>query len=214
MKLIAIDLEPPPVPLRTFLGSLQSAPPNTLQRWWFRPDDRCLRMAADKRACELLGRSVRLSTEDLAIGPDGLLIDRGGKAGAAAQAFAGGFTARYPQIAERSPVFAELRNGIDLLVFAAFMRREGWQTDIAWDAAGLRDERIVATETHPPPRRMPCAVNVVWKGRVLLAPAGGVSIGPEELVAPERVSIAPAGALEDQRSSSAPRPGGAGWWWD
>lgn len=214
MKLIAIDLEPPPVPLRTFLGSLQSAPPNTLQRWWFRPDDRCLRMAADKRACELLGRSVRLSTEDLAIGPDGLLIDRGGKAGAAAQAFAGGFTARYPQIAERSPVFAELRNGIDLLVFAAFMRREGWQTDIAWDAAGLRDERIVATETLPPPRRMPCAVNVVWKGRVLLAPAGGVSIGPEELVAPERVSIAPAGAIEDQRSSSAPRPGGAGWWWD
>jgi hypothetical protein len=214
MKLIAIDLEPPPVPLRTFLGALQSAPPNTLQRWWFRPDERCLRVTEDRRACELLGRSVRLSTEDLFIGPDGRLVDRGGKAGAAAQTFAGAFTAKYPQIAERSPVFAQLRNGIDLLVLAAFMRREGWQTAIAWDAAGLRDEATVATETLPPPRRMPCAVNVVWKGRVLLAPAGGVSIVPDELIAPERVSVAPAGVLEDQRSAVEPRPDGDVWWWD
>jgi hypothetical protein len=214
MKLIAIDLEPPPVPIRTFLGTLQSAPPNTLQRWWFRPDDRCLRVTEDRRACELLGRSVRLSTEDLAIGPDGRLVDRGGKAGGAAQAFAGAFTAKYPQIAEASPVFAQLRHGIDLLVLAAFMRREGWQTALAWDARGLRDERIVATETLPPPRRMPCAANVVWKGRVLLAPAGGVSIVPDELIAPERVSVAPAGVLEDQRSAVGPRPDAAGWWWD
>jgi hypothetical protein len=214
MKLIAIDLEPPPVPLRTFLGGLQSAPPNTLQRWWFRPDDRCLRVAAEGRSCELIGRSVRLSTEDLTIGADGRLVDRGGKAGAAAQAFAAAFTAKYPQIAERSPVFAQLRNGIDLLVLAAFMRRENWQTAIAWDATGLRDEQLVTTETLPPPRRMPCAVNVVWKGSVLLAPAGGVSIVPDELLAPERVSIAPAGALDDQRSSSEPQLGGNGWWWD
>jgi hypothetical protein len=214
MKLIAIDLEPPPVPLRTFLGGLQSAPSNTLQRWWFRPDDRCLRVAEDRRACELLGRSVRLSTEDLAIGPDGRLVDRGGKAGGAAQAFAAAFTAKYPQIAERSPVFAQLRNGIDLLVLAAFMGRAGWQNAIAWDAAGLRDEATVATETLSPPQRMPCAVNVVWKGRVLLAPAGGVSIVPEELTAPERVPVAPAGVLEDQRSAVEPRPDGDVWWWD
>ena len=51
MKLMAIDLEPPPVPLRTFLGGLQSAPPNTLQRWWFRPDEHCLRVTVDGRAC-------------------------------------------------------------------------------------------------------------------------------------------------------------------
>jgi len=214
MKLIAMDLEPAPVSLRTFLGGLQSAPPNTLQRWWFRPDDRCLRAAADGWACELLGRSVRLSTEDLAIGSDGRLVDRGGRAGAAAQAFAAGFTARYPQIADRSPVFAELRNEIDLLVLAAFMRREGWQTAIDWPAAGLRDERVVATETLPPPRRLPCAVNAVWKGSVLLAPAGGVSIVPEKLVAPEHVSTAPGGAFDAPRAAGEPAAGGHGWWWD
>jgi len=214
MKLIAIDLEPPPVPLRTFLGGLQSAPPNTLQRWWFRPDEHCLRVTADRRACELLGRSVRLSTEDLVIGPDGQLADRGGKAGAAAQTFAAAFTAKYPQIADASPVFAQLRNGIDLLVLAAFMRRAGWPTGIAWEAAALRDERLVPTATLPPPRRMPCAVNVVWKGRVLLAPAGGVSITPDELIAGERVTVAPAGTLDDQRAALGPRPDGDRWWWD
>jgi hypothetical protein len=214
MKLIAIDLEPPPVPLRSFLDGLQSAPPNTLQRWWFRPDDRCLRVAPDRRACELLGRSVRLSTEDLAIGPDGRLVDRGGRAGATAEGFAAAFTARYPQIAERSPVFGQLRNGIDLLVLASYLRREGWPAAIGWDAGGLRDERTVATETLPPPRRMPCAVNVVWKGRVLLAPAGGVSIVPDELSAPDRVAVAPAGVLEEQRSAVGQRPDGDRWWWD
>lgn len=100
----------------------------------------------------VLGRSVRLSTEDLAIGPNGRLVDRGGRAGGAAETFAATFTARYPQIADRSPVFAALRNGIDLLVLAAFMRQAGWQRSIDWDAAALRDERTVATETLPPSR--------------------------------------------------------------
>jgi hypothetical protein len=49
---------------------------------------------------------------------------------------------------------------------------------------------------------------------VLLAPAGGVSIVPDELIAPERVSVAPAGVLEDQRSAVEPRPDGDAWWWD
>ncbi len=66
----------------------------------------------------------------------------------------------------------------------------------------------------PPPRRMPCAANVVWKGRVLLAPAGGVSIEPAELTAPDRVRIAPAGTLEDRRAANEPRPVGDRWWWD
>lgn len=94
------------------------------------------------------------------------------------------------------------------------MRRAGWPTGIAWEAAALRDERLVPTATLPPPRRMPCAVNVVWKGRVLLAPAGGVSITPDELIAGERVTVAPAGTLEDERAALGPRPAGDRWWWD
>jgi hypothetical protein len=37
---------------------------------------------------------------------------------------------------------------------------------------------------------------------------------PDELIAPERVSVAPAGVLEDQRSAVEPRPDGDVWWWD
>jgi hypothetical protein len=51
-------------------------------------------------------------------------------------------------------------------------------------------------------------------GRVLLAPAGGVSITPDELIAGERVAVAPAGTLDDQRSANEPRPAGDRWWWD
>jgi hypothetical protein len=57
-------------------------------------------------------------------------------------------------------------------------------------------------------------VNVVWKGRVLLAPAGGVSIVPEELIAADHVAVAADGTLDKERAAVGPRPGADRWWWD
>jgi hypothetical protein len=41
-----------------------------------------------------------------------------------------------------------------------------------------------------------------------------VSIVPDELSAPDRVAVAPAGVLEEQRSAVGQRPDGDRWWWD
>ena len=44
MKRIGIGAEPPPVKMTTFLDALQSPQQGTLQRWWFTPDYKCVKL--------------------------------------------------------------------------------------------------------------------------------------------------------------------------
>jgi len=214
MKLIAIDLEPPPVRLTTYLGGLQSAPHGMVQRWWFQPDYDGVRVTKDRQAMELAGQGVKLLTENLAVGPGGKLLNPGRRPSGASQRFANAFTRQYPEIAARSPVFAQLRNEIDLLIAAAFIAREDYYAKAAWMQGVLGDEKSLPTETLPEPRHAPCAVNVIWKGSRLLAPAGGVSIVPTEALDPARMVEAQDGQLSAARAGSAKPDDADRWWWD
>jgi len=214
MKLIAIDLEPPPVRLTTYLSGLQSAPHGLVQRWWFQPDYDGVRVTKDRAAMELSGQGVQLLTENLAIGPGGKLLNPNSRPSGPSQRFANSFTKKYPEIAARSPVFAQLRNEIDLLVAAAFITREGYYEKAAWKQGVLGEEKSLPTQTQPEPRHAPCAVNVVWKGSRLLAPAGGVSIVPTDALDPKRVIEVQDGQLSAARDASAKRDDADRWWWD
>ena len=214
MKMIAIDLEPAPVPMTTFLGGLQTAPQGMLQRWWFQPNYECVKVSRDKMAMELCGQGVQLLTENVALGPDGKLINPGSRPSGAAERFAKTFTSKYPDIAARSPVFGQLRNEIDLLVAAAFMAQEGFYDKAGWELGVLGDEKSLPTETQPAPKQAPCAVNVVWKGSRLLAPAGGVSIRPGEALEPARLLKDKDGKLAVERQNVNPPALAERWWWD
>ncbi|MCE9556083.1 MAG: DUF1598 domain-containing protein [Planctomycetes bacterium] len=214
MKLIAIDLEPPPVRLVTYLGGLQSAPQGLVQRWWFQPDYDCVKVTKDRQGMELTGQGVQLLTENMAVGPGGKLINPNSRSSGASERFAKSFTTRYPEIAARSPVYAQMRNGIDLLVVAAYMAREGFYEKAEWDQGVLGDEKTIPTETLPAPKHAPCAVNVVWKGSRLLAPAGGVSIVPTNALDPARVEQDKDGQLAAKRESTSRPQAAERWWWD
>jgi hypothetical protein len=214
MKLIAIDLEPAPVPMTTFLGGLQSAPSSLMQRWWFQPNYECLKVSRDKQSMELCGQGVQLLTENVAVGPDDKLINPGSRPSGAAERFAKTFTSKYPDIGARHPVFAQLRNEIDLLVAAAFMAQEGYFEKAGWQLGVMGDEKQLPVETLPTPKQAPCAVNVVWKGNKLLAPAGGVSIRPAEALEPARLIQDKDGKLAAERQNIAPPGGAEQWWWD
>ena len=214
MKLIGIGLEPPPVKMTTFIGALGSAKQQTLQRWWFTPNYECVRVSEDRLAMSLEGEGVQLLSEDKVIGPDGKLL-AGGKASEPSDRFTTAFTRKYPEIARRSPVFAQLRNEIGLLIAAAFLRREDYYGRAQWHPGTLLDEESLPTETLTTPRQAPCAVNPVWKGDRLLAPAGGgVSIQPDEALAPERLLADRDGKLAAARDKQRAAPRGPGWWWD
>jgi hypothetical protein len=213
MKLMAVGLEQPPVKMPTFFSALGAPKEMTLQRWWFTPDYKCVRVAADGSAMELVGQGVQLQTEDKTIGPGGKLINAAARPSPASAAFAEAFTKNYPKIAERSAIYAQLRHAVDLLIAAAFIRQHDYYTKAGWDLGALGDEKRFAIETHPTPKQAPCAANTVWRGARLISPAGGgVSIVPTDALSEENLLKDEGGLVEKQRATTK-RPA-EGWWWD
>jgi hypothetical protein len=214
MKRIGIGVEEPPVKMTTFLAALQSPREGTLQRWWFTPDYKCVRLAEGKLAAELVGQGVQLQAEDKLVGQDGSLAAAGAKSNQASELFTLSFTRKYPQIAAASPVYAQMRNLIDLAIAAALIRRLEYYAQAGWTAATFRDEKALPVETLPEPRRVPCVVNSLWKGSRLLAPAGGgVSIRPDVALETENLLTDEKGAVAKLRDE-LPRLDGDRWWWD
>jgi hypothetical protein len=213
MKLIAVGLEPPPVKLKTYLDLLNGAPKRqSAQRWWFTPDYECIRATDDGLAMQLVGDGVILREENQLVSRDGELTPDGTVDGAA-QAFAAGFTRNYDAIATASPVFAELRNSIDLLVVAAYVRDRKFCVESGWDMALLLDEERLPTQTCITPREVESVVNVVWKGNRLLAPTGGVTIHPQEALKTDRLPDE-GGKLARERDEVAKEFEASRWWWD
>jgi hypothetical protein len=213
MKLIGIGLEPPPVKMVTFLGALDSAP-KTLQRWWFTPNYKCIRVADDRLAMELVGQGVQLQSEDKVIGPDGKLLVAGAPPSKASDAFTTSFTAKYPEIAAKCSVFAQMRNCIDLLVAAAFIQREDYYGRATWEARTLLDEKSLPTRTLHTPKQAPCAANSLWKGSRLLTPAGGgVSLLPHEALNKENV-MQDDGSVSKARLLVEEELPADRWWWE
>jgi hypothetical protein len=215
MKLIGVGMESPPVKMTTFLDALTLPQHAMLQRWWFTPDYQCVRVTADRLGMELVGDGVQLMGEDKLIGPDGQLVSAGARANRASELFTTAFTRKYAEIARVSPVYAQLRNLVDLLVMAAHLRQQDFYGQAGWNAELLRDESLLPVETEPIPLQVPCAVHCVWKGNRLLVPAGGgVSIRADEALAEDRLLTDDKGQLYETRREAIEASQPDSWWWD
>ncbi len=216
MKRIAIGAEPPPIKMTTFIAALDSPQQGMLQRWWFTPDYKCVRLSADSLAAEFVGQGVQLQAEDKLIGADGSLAAAGGaRPNKASELFTVAFTKKYPEIAAASQVYAQLRALIDLAVAAALIRRHDYYGQAGWTADVWRDERQFPVETLPAPKQVPCVVNSLWKGSRLLTPAGGgISIRPDEALDESNLLPDERAAVAEQRQQLVRPADPVRWWWD
>ena len=213
MKLIGIGLEPPPVKMSTWvqLASSQSVAANALQRWYFVPDYQCVRVSEDDLAIELVGQGVKLVGADEVVLPDGRRMSAD-RANQASKLFTTAFTKKYPEIAARRPVYAQLRSLIDLAVVAAWLQEFDGYGKAGWGAETLRDEAVYPIETLPPIAHVETAINAVWRGPRLITPIGGgvtiqaaTAVEPPNLLMDERGEVAKAHA-------AVKLPEGR-WWW-
>lgn len=213
MKRIGIGLERPPIELQNYLDLLTGDTGGTLQRWWLTPNYDGVKVSDDGLAMELIGQGVQLQTEDKVIGPQGSL-GAGGKSNKASELFVLGFTRKYEQLAAASPVFAQLRNLIDLLIVAAFMQQRDYATQAEWPMATFSDERQFPIELEQTPRSVPAAANAAIKrSRVLAAAGGGVSISATEALLPDRLLRDEKYKLRERRDELRAIPADR-WWWD
>ena len=212
MKLIGIGLEKPAVPIKSYLALARPrSSSNGMARWYFTPQYGSIRMSRDRRVLQLGSSGARLVGEAELVSANGER-SQSARRDRASMGFTADFTRKYAALAKAEPIYAELRNVMDLSIIAAGLQfldayeKCDWQPDLFLNASKLD------VETHEVPTKLPTAVNAVWKGRRLLTPVGGgVSIRStdafesmqtiSDAVLPECPEI-PSNLADDQ------------WWWD
>jgi len=216
MKLIGIGLEKPPVKLVSWVDRANAAQisRNALARWYFTPDYQCVRTSSDGAAMELVGDGVKVIGEDEMVASSGqrTAVGQGNKA---SHAFVQAFTKVYSELADRSAVYAELRNLIDLSVVAAYIQQHDFYGKANWKMDVLGDENAIATETCNAPKQVATAVNAIWKGYQLLTPVGGgVEINPLMALAPEKILDGKDSKVSQARDKVKIELAKGRWWWD
>ena len=213
MKLIGIGLEKPPVKINSYVDYARKQ--EGLVRWFFTPNYETVRVSDDKLAMELVGNGVKLVGEDEIVNPDGTRRAVGKTVGASRK-FVDGFTRKYPELAAKEPVYAHLRNLIDLLVAAAFIQQQDFYGQAGWNMDLFIDENKFKTEFFNAPKEVATAVNAVWKGNKLMTPVGGgVDIKPTLALASDRLLTDEGGRLKklhDQIDIGQLKQDA--WWWD
>ncbi len=193
MKRLAMGLDRSPIPrLPNYISLLKKNPSSvarTQPRWWLAPDFDPIVRSEDGLAFAIGRSGVRIMTEDEYLAEDGTLKQTGRKSRAAA-AFAEAVTERYDELSQRIPVFAELRNLMELATVAAIIDRyqllekSGASLPLL---TGL-DKRLPASRWHSPKSVPPeCSIVRVRRG-VLVTASGGVEIDVWELAKADTVS--------------------------
>ena len=217
MKLIGIGLEKPPVRIRSYVAGANpsSVARNALQRWYFVPDYESVRVSDDGMAVELVGEGVKLVGADELVRADGTR-QQTQRSDRASRQFVESFTRLYPRLAKRMPVYAQLRNLIDMLIAGAYIQQQDFYSQADWSMELLGNEQLLPVEIYAAPKQVDTAVNAIWKGNVLMTPiGGGVHINARKAISPAYIQSDDEGLVsgahdqveftnlvEDQ------------WWWD
>ncbi len=216
MKLIGIGLEKPPVKLVSYVDRARpnEVGRNALQRWFFIPDYQCVRVSNDYQAMELVGDGVKLVDEYELVASSGQRQTAGGF-NRASQAFVTGFTKIYPELADRSPVYADLRNLIDIAVAAAFIQQQDYYGKAGWKMEFFSNEAEFPVETCEIPKTVETVVNAKWKGNTLFTPVGGgVQIQPTKALEPDKLLSDEKGKVAKLREDIKINLAKGQWWWD
>lgn len=215
MKMIGIGLEEPPVPIVSYVdrASPSSVARNAMQRWYFIPDYDCVRVTDDGLAAELVGEGVKLVNADELVRADGTRV-QAAKPDRASKTFVDSFTHRYPVLAKRSPVYAQMRDLIDMLIASAFIQDQGYYQEAGWAMETFSDEKLMPVEIYAAPEQVETAVNAIWKGQTLMTPVGGgVQIDARRAISAEHASPDD-GSVAKRHADVKLKLADGQWWWD
>ncbi len=216
MKLIGIGLESTEVGIRSYVSRASGrSQANAMQRWFFTPNYECVRVSSDEYAMELVGEGVKLIGADERVAGDGTRVAVK-RADRASRAFVEEFTKKYSKLADSSPVYAQLKNLIDMSIAAAFIQEQDYYGQAGWEMDVLMDEEAFPVETYTVPTQVETAVNAVWKGNTLLTPVGGgVNLQPRQALLADNLLQDANGELTKRRAT-VKMTGVAKdqWWWD
>lgn len=216
MKLIGIGLERLPLPFKSYVARANpvAVARNAMERWYFQPNYDAVSVSEDGLAMRLNERGVELVGANERVGAGGKRSATGA-VNRASQAFCREFTEKYPEIASKVRIYAELQQLIDVAIAAAFIQEQDFYGQAGWDMATFADESGFAIATHSAPQQVETAVNAIWQGNTLMTPlGGGVQMQPRLALSRENLTVDRSGAHGKIRQSANPSADESNWWWD
>jgi hypothetical protein len=217
MKRLAIGVDK--AKIKNFRSHLAMVAPggNSAQRWWFTPLYDAFTKTEDGRAFQFAGQRVQLLSQEE------LVSDVGKRTNApftrvSTEKFSKQFTDRYAELADATPVFAELQSIFDLAVLAALIKKEGLARKTHWPMALFLDSARATIVKQNVPHQVPSVSNYrVAQGQTFVAQvSGGVVIDPWQVLKHNEYRQDSGGQLKSARNEAVPekRPEDHHWWWD
>lgn len=211
MKRLGMNLDPSPVagfaPYLQMIGSGGRGMSTVAPRWWLVPDDQPVVTDGSGLAFELRGGSVRCLTDETVFAAGGNKTAVG-VSSPAAQRWADMMTSKYDALAAREPVFAELRNLMDLAVVGALIVREDLAARAGFAMPLLLDVKALPTDELEAVKKTDSVASLLKKGsNWIISASGGVQIQPYAPL--QKLQLDPKLA---QTKPQHPAPNR--WWWD
>jgi hypothetical protein len=209
MKRLAMKMDEPPVAgMPSFLDMARPGGAMT-PRWWLSPDYEALHRDEEGLAWELRGVGVKCLTAEDTFDSAG---DRTStdQASPIAQKWADNMTARYEALAAKEPIFAELRNCIDLAVVSALILKEGLIGRSGCELPTLMGAEQYSVAEFSVPKQVHTKATAVKKGRNwVITASGGVMIQPWEMIQTAQASDA-VGRMRGKAFEARQQS----WWWN
>ncbi len=216
MKLVGIGLEELPIRVKSYVARAnpRSVAANAMERWYFQPNYDGIAVSEDGLAMKIKERGVQLVGENERVAGGGQRVVSG-KVNKASQAFCREFSAKFPEIAKRVRVYAELRQLIDVAIAAAYIQQQDFYGQADWQLGALADETKLSVERYTVPENVETAINAVWRGSTLMTPlGGGVHIRPRTALSKDHL-VTDDGENNLVKQSAGPVNLSDGqWWWD
>jgi hypothetical protein len=182
---------------------------NMTPRWWLVPNYQPLLTDGEGLAWELRGAAVKTMTEDAFITSQGAK-PVAGKTSPTAQRWADQMTNRYEELALKEPIFAELRNCMDLAIVAALIAKENLLQKAGHSLTLLTDAAQLPADDLGAPKYIDSKATGLKKGsNWIITASGGIEIRPGKFL--DKVEQSP--ALKPAHDEAV-KNAGKRWWWN
>lgn len=223
MKLIGMGLADGVDGVASYLDSIKldskragASPPPAMSvlRWWFTLNYESIDVAPNADAFELIGQGVRVLSENELLAAQGQRIHTG-KSDPLNKQFAESFTAHFIELAEKYPVYGELRNIFDLAMAIALIQSEGLAERAGWQPELFASGEQMRLPQGAVPRQVETVVNhrVINHRHIVAGVSGGVMVAPQDVLREAR-AVDGTSLQGDRAAVPSNKLDREAWWWD
>jgi Protein of unknown function (DUF1598) len=219
MKLVGMGLVEGVDGVESYLKSIrlrpgESPPAMSVLRWWFALNYESIARSEANDAFEFVGQGVKVLSENEMLAAQGQRVHTG-QSDPLNRQFAESFTDHFTELANKYPVYGELRNIFDLAMAVAVIQKEGLPEKVGWKSTILASGAKLGLPQGAVPREVETVINhrVINQRIILAGVSGGVMVAPGDVLAKTRATASTGALIE--REGAAPKDLAAeAWWWD